>query len=66
MHRKTLDIILRLWVVFAVATGIGLIIFGATWMTTVGVLLIIFGLVGAMPAMLSLMGDWEADWIEKE
>ncbi|MHB9285581.1 hypothetical protein ACKVMT_00905 [Halobacteriales archaeon Cl-PHB] len=58
MKLDKLDVLLWLWTVVAIAVGIALIVldFGSL-LGTVGVVLIIVGLVSIMPAMQSTLGD---------
>lgn len=62
----TVELVLRIWVLVAIASGIAIVILGGQTIAIIGVLLIIFGVVSIMPAFQSYAGDWEADFIEKE
>ena len=62
----TVELILRVWVLVAVASGIAIVIFGGQTLAIVGVLLIIIGIVSIMPAFQSYAGEWEADFFQKE
>jgi predicted cobalt transporter CbtA len=62
MKLDKLGVMLWLWTVTAVAVGITLIVldFGSL-LGTVGVVLIVIGLVSIMPAMQSTIGDLSLD-----
>lgn len=64
MHQRTFDLVVRAWVVVSLTVGVGLAISGDRVVSTVGVVLIIFGLVSLLPALRSTLGDWETDLIE--
>lgn len=63
---ETVELVLRIWVLVAVASGIGLVIFGGQSVAIVGVLLIIVGIVSIMPAFQSYAGEWEAEYFQKK
>jgi uncharacterized membrane protein HdeD (DUF308 family) len=65
MDANTLEWILRIWAVSALAGGITIIILnvGQT-IAVIGVLLIIAGIVSIIPAFLSYAGEWEFDFVE--
>lgn len=62
----TVELILRVWVLITVASGIAIVIFGGQTLAIAGVLLIIIGIVSIMPAFQSYAGEWEADFLDKE
>ena len=51
MDRRTYDTALRVWVVASLVVGIGFIMVSNPVVTAVGVLLVIFGLLGLMPVV---------------
>ena len=59
MDGKTISYVLYLWVATAVVTESSLILFGSTFLTTAGTVLIIIGLVSLMPAMRYAWWDTE-------
>lgn len=64
MKQRTFDLVVRAWVLVSIVVGVGLAISGDQTISTVGVVLIIFGLVSLLPALRSTLGDWETDLIE--
>lgn len=51
MNQSTIDILLRIWVLVAISIGVATIFLGDLVLTTIGVVLIILGLISLMPAL---------------
>jgi hypothetical protein len=64
MKRRTLDWILRVWIVVSIAVGITLVILGPSPLPIVGVLLIIIGVMSIMLAMQVYLGEADFEFIE--